>query len=188
MKTATFFALIASLAPFSALAAPTPYDASDLASREAAANLPGLNSVQSANARAVIAENKKEGLGKQGCLAGIATGLTEASLLVYANSNVPASLKYKHDAVGSDHDSVGVSFLRFRSNVIFLFRSSGIDYDIADFPAARLHLHQYCRGHGPSTLSCSILLRDEEDFWLEDEGCGHALPGRSTLCLPRSLQ
>lgn len=27
---------------------------------------------------------------------------------MYANSKVPASLKYPHDRVGSDHDSVGI--------------------------------------------------------------------------------
>ncbi|MCJ1449550.1 MAG: hypothetical protein MMC23_010070 [Stictis urceolatum] len=53
-------------------------------------------------------ETKKENLGRQGCLAAITTGYTEASLLVYANSNVAASLNYPHDAVGSDHDSVGI--------------------------------------------------------------------------------
>jgi hypothetical protein len=45
-------------------------------------NLPGLNSVQSAHARAIIAENKKEKLGKQGCYAAIATAITEVSLLL----------------------------------------------------------------------------------------------------------
>ncbi|QKX63155.1 uncharacterized protein TRUGW13939_10324 [Talaromyces rugulosus] len=71
-------------------------------------NLPGLNSVQSSHARAIIAEAKRESLGHQGCLAGIATALTESSILVYANKAVPASMSYKYDAVGSDHDSIGI--------------------------------------------------------------------------------
>ncbi|KAH8696632.1 hypothetical protein BGW36DRAFT_321998 [Talaromyces proteolyticus] len=70
--------------------------------------LPGLDSTQSSHARAIIAEAKKESLGRQGCLAGIATALTESSILVYANEAVPESMKYKHDAVGSDHDSIGI--------------------------------------------------------------------------------
>lgn len=40
-------------------------------------SLPGLSATQSAHARAIIAEAKKEGLGHQGCMAGITTGLTE---------------------------------------------------------------------------------------------------------------
>jgi hypothetical protein len=32
----------------------------------------------------------------------------QSSILIYANSAVPASLNYPHDAVGSDHDSVGI--------------------------------------------------------------------------------
>jgi uncharacterized protein YfaQ (DUF2300 family) len=42
-------------------------------------NLPTLDATQSAHARAIIAEAKKENLGRQGCLAGIATALTEVS-------------------------------------------------------------------------------------------------------------
>nr|8B2H_A Chain A, SH3b domain-containing protein [Thermothielavioides terrestris] len=71
-------------------------------------NLPGLNSVQSSHARAIIGEAKKEGVGRHGCEAGIATALVESNILIYANKAVPASLKYPHDAVGSDHDSVGI--------------------------------------------------------------------------------
>lgn len=42
-------------------------------------NLPGLNAVQSAHARAIIAEAKAKGVGRQGCLAGIATAIVEVS-------------------------------------------------------------------------------------------------------------
>jgi hypothetical protein len=47
-------------------------------------NLPGLDATQSSHARAIIAEAKKENLGRQGCLAGIATGLTEVSSIIIA--------------------------------------------------------------------------------------------------------
>jgi hypothetical protein len=40
-------------------------------------NLPGLSSTQSKHAKAIIGEAKKEDLGRQGCLAGIATALVE---------------------------------------------------------------------------------------------------------------
>lgn len=42
-------------------------------------NLPGLTSTQSKHAKDIIGEAKKEDLGRQGCLAGIATGLVEVS-------------------------------------------------------------------------------------------------------------
>ncbi|EPS31839.1 hypothetical protein POX_d05969 [Penicillium oxalicum] len=71
-------------------------------------NLPGLSATQSQHARDIIAEAKREGLGLQGCSAGIATALVESSILIYANNAVPASLNYPHDAVGSDHDSIGI--------------------------------------------------------------------------------
>nr|WJZ50366.1 GH184 muramidase [Aspergillus sp. XZ2668] len=71
-------------------------------------NLPSLDSTQSAHARAIIGEAKSQNVGRQGCLAGIATALVESSMLMYANSNVAASLSYPHDAVGSDYDSVGL--------------------------------------------------------------------------------
>lgn len=40
-------------------------------------DLPGLDSTQSAHAREIIAEAEREGLGHQGCTAGIATALVE---------------------------------------------------------------------------------------------------------------
>ncbi|CAG8367483.1 unnamed protein product [Penicillium salamii] len=71
-------------------------------------NLPGLTATQSKHAKAIIKEAKSESLGRQGCLAGIATALVESNIYIYANKKVPASLKYPHDKVGSDYDSVGI--------------------------------------------------------------------------------
>ncbi|GLI73529.1 hypothetical protein PoHVEF18_001747 [Penicillium ochrochloron] len=71
-------------------------------------NLPGLSATQSKHARAIIGEAKSEDLGLHGCAAGIATALVESNILIYANKDVPSSLNYPHDAVGSDHDSVGI--------------------------------------------------------------------------------
>lgn len=34
--------------------------------------------------------------------------IVKSNILIYANKAVPESLKYPHDAVGSDHDSVGI--------------------------------------------------------------------------------
>ena len=44
---------------------------------EASANLPGLNSLQSKYASAIIAQAKKDGVGAHGCQAGIATAMVE---------------------------------------------------------------------------------------------------------------
>ena len=51
---------------------------------------------------------KERNLGRDGARNGIATALVETNLTMYANRAVPASLNYPHDAVGSDHDSVGL--------------------------------------------------------------------------------
>jgi hypothetical protein len=44
---------------------------------DSSGNLPGLTSTQSKHAKAIIGEAKQEDLGRQGCLAGIATALVE---------------------------------------------------------------------------------------------------------------
>jgi uncharacterized protein YraI len=52
---------------------------SDGGSGSGSGNLPGLTATQSSHAHKIIDEAKKEGLGRQGCLAGIATALVEVS-------------------------------------------------------------------------------------------------------------
>ncbi|KHO00416.1 uncharacterized protein MAM_01194 [Metarhizium album ARSEF 1941] len=74
----------------------------------AAGGLPGLDAVQSGYARSIIAKAKTAGVGRRGCAAAIATGLVESTLMMYANSAVPESLRHHHDRVGSDHDSIGL--------------------------------------------------------------------------------
>ncbi|PPJ31845.1 hypothetical protein C5E45_32660, partial [Nocardia nova] len=49
---------------------------------------------------------KSLGLGEAAATIGTAVGLVESELQMYANSNVPESLSYPHDAVGNDHDSL----------------------------------------------------------------------------------
>jgi len=84
MKTSFIIAVIAAFGTSSILAAPLADDfvedvvpETEIVKRS---NLPGLNAVQTRNARAIIAEVKKEKLGLHGCEAGIATGLTEVCL------------------------------------------------------------------------------------------------------------
>ncbi|KAF1979076.1 hypothetical protein BU23DRAFT_448583, partial [Bimuria novae-zelandiae CBS 107.79] len=74
-------------------------------------NLPGLNSVQTRNARAIIARTKKDfpaSQEKRACYIAITTAFQESQIKILANSKYPASLKYPHDGVGHDHDSVGI--------------------------------------------------------------------------------
>jgi hypothetical protein len=69
---------------------------------------PGGTGNQDFYAREIIAAAKERNLGKDGARNGIATALVESNLRMYANRAVPESLKFPHDAVGSDHDSVGL--------------------------------------------------------------------------------
>ncbi|KAK2612610.1 hypothetical protein QQS21_001382 [Conoideocrella luteorostrata] len=103
------FASVLACFALGAIAAPAPAPEAEVEVEiEARANLPGLNAVQTKYARAIIARAKADGVGRHGCEAGIATGLVESSIIMYANKKVPASLKYPHDRVGSDHDSIGI--------------------------------------------------------------------------------
>ncbi|PNY26206.1 Uncharacterized protein TCAP_03861 [Tolypocladium capitatum] len=104
MKTSGILALLAAFGA-TVLAAPVDNVDNAIVGR---ANLPGLNAVQSARARSIIQEVKKQGVGMQGCEAAITTGLTESSLRILANNAVPASLKYPRDGIGADHDSIGI--------------------------------------------------------------------------------
>ena len=48
------------------------------------------------------------GLGRAGAKIGVATGIVESNIKILANNSVPESLKYPHDGIGGDHDSVGI--------------------------------------------------------------------------------
>jgi len=71
-------------------------------------NIPGLDAVQSKYARIIAKTARDYGLPIRGCEVAIATAIVESNIRVYANSKVSESYKYPHDAVGSDHDSVGI--------------------------------------------------------------------------------
>lgn len=58
-------------------------------------------------ALAIIAEGQRLGITPRGIIIGLSVGLVETNLTMYANSNDPESLNFPHDAVGSDHMSVG---------------------------------------------------------------------------------
>lgn len=76
------------------------------------ATLAGYDSKQLDIARAIVAIGEKRQIPESGILAALMAASTESGLKNYANSGVPESLSYPHDAVGSDHDSVGPFQLR----------------------------------------------------------------------------
>lgn len=65
-------------------------------------------SIKDRHALATINEGKRLGITPKGICIAIAVELVETNLTMYANSNVPASLGYPHEKVGSDHDSTGL--------------------------------------------------------------------------------
>ena len=69
----------------------------------------GLTARQAAVAQGYISVGKQLGVPRDGQIVAIMMALQESSLRVLANSNVPASLRFPHDGVGSDHDSLGTA-------------------------------------------------------------------------------
>lgn len=59
-------------------------------------------------ALAIIAEGRRRGVTPRGIQIALSVALVESGMKNYANSNVPESLNIPHDAVGSDHDSLGL--------------------------------------------------------------------------------
>ncbi|WP_225976713.1 MULTISPECIES: phage tail tape measure protein [Corynebacterium] len=60
--------------------------------------------------REIARAARELGLGAEGARIGVATALVESGepLRMLANNAVPESLKYRHDGLGGDHDSVGL--------------------------------------------------------------------------------
>ena len=69
---------------------------------------PGLNPEQMANAAGIVAAGDELGVPQRAKVIAVAAAMQESGLRVYANSGDPASLALPHEAVGSDHDSVGL--------------------------------------------------------------------------------
>lgn len=65
-------------------------------------------SQQDRYAQLILAEADRLGITVRGKKIGLATGLVESNIKVYANSKVPASMSIPHDAVGTDGYSVGI--------------------------------------------------------------------------------
>ncbi|KAF9953042.1 hypothetical protein BGZ72_005737 [Mortierella alpina] len=74
----------------------------------AGGNLPGLDARQSGYARIIAKVARERNMGREACYVAIATALVESNIKVYCNYAVPGSCNLAHDAVGSDHKSVGI--------------------------------------------------------------------------------
>lgn len=68
----------------------------------------GLTPGQLTYARQIVAIGKKRGMSERDIITALTVALDESGLQNYANSSVPTSLNIPHDAVGSDHASVGI--------------------------------------------------------------------------------
>ncbi|MEV0246855.1 NlpC/P60 family protein [Nocardia sp. NPDC050712] len=78
----------------------------------APSSLPGYTDSQIDIARTAIEVGRQRGVPELGVTAALLAAAAESNFLNYANSTVPESLRYAHDAVGSDYDSVGPWQLR----------------------------------------------------------------------------
>lgn len=136
MKLSAVTALLA--LSLTALAAPAPNPEepaiSDLEAQAVKSpKIPGYDQKQSNNAWAIIKQIKAEKFGKNAltaCKIAFATAIVESNIYIYANEKVPESLKYPHDEVGKDYDSVGV----FQQRVKYYPLAEAID------PAKSAHL------------------------------------------------
>jgi hypothetical protein len=78
------------------------------ASQAQPAPIAGLDQVQMDNAFIVVEVGRQMQLPPRAYIVAIATALQESNLRNLANPVVPESLKYPHEGVGQDHDSVGI--------------------------------------------------------------------------------
>ena len=86
-------------------------------------------------ATAIIRGAYSRNLGVAGAKVGLMTAMQESGLRMYANKNVPESLNYPHDAVGSDYDSLNP----FQQRVKYwgtVAQLMNLDYAINAFYAA----------------------------------------------------
>jgi hypothetical protein len=68
----------------------------------------GLDQAQTDNAAAIAVAARKRGLPRRAVVVALATAMQESNLHNLANPAVPESLRYPHQGVGGDHDSVGL--------------------------------------------------------------------------------
>ncbi|MDM4718839.1 hypothetical protein QTQ03_04215 [Micromonospora sp. WMMA1363] len=68
----------------------------------------GLSQAQMDNAKVIVGVGQGLEMPRRALVVAVATAMQESTLLNYANGVVPESQNYPHEAVGWDHDSVGL--------------------------------------------------------------------------------
>ncbi|NYF58272.1 peptidase M23 [Micromonospora purpureochromogenes] len=68
----------------------------------------GLDQAQMDNAKAIVKAGRKMGVPRQALIIAVATAMQESNLYNYASGVLPESQNYPHQAIGWDHDSVGL--------------------------------------------------------------------------------
>ncbi|MFG1951527.1 peptidase M23 [Micromonospora sp. NPDC048830] len=68
----------------------------------------GLTRVQMTNAKTIVTTGRKMGVPRRGLVIAVATAMQESNLYNYASGVLPESQNYPHQAIGWDHDSVGL--------------------------------------------------------------------------------
>lgn len=77
------------------------------ASSTATGTVEGYTDKQLALAKMTVEVGRRRGITDLGITAALVAAATESDLRNVANVNVPESLRYDHDAIGGDHDSLG---------------------------------------------------------------------------------
>ncbi|WP_431944553.1 peptidase M23 [Micromonospora marina] len=68
----------------------------------------GLDRTQMNNAEKIVQAGKEMGMPRRALVIAVATAMQESTLLNYASGVLPESQDYPHQAIGWDHDSVGL--------------------------------------------------------------------------------
>ncbi|MBM0237542.1 peptidase M23 [Micromonospora sp. ATA32] len=68
----------------------------------------GLDQVQMNNAKAIVRAGRDMGVPRRALVIAVATAMQESNLYNFASGVLPESQNYPHQAVGWDHDSVGL--------------------------------------------------------------------------------
>ncbi|MGS2619694.1 peptidase M23 [Micromonospora sp. LZ34] len=68
----------------------------------------GLTEAQMENAEAIVRTGRKMGMPRRALVIAVATAMQESNLYNYASGVLPESQDYPHQAIGWDHDSVGL--------------------------------------------------------------------------------
>ncbi|MCT2277359.1 peptidase M23 [Micromonospora chalcea] len=68
----------------------------------------GLDRTQMNNAKKIVQAGREMGVPRRALVIAVATAMQESTLLNYASGVLPESQNYPHQAIGWDHDSVGL--------------------------------------------------------------------------------